>query len=151
MRVEITNETTWRVPTSRLHTVARRAEQHLGLPPAAHVHLVFVADRAMQRLNRRAFRRNRPTDVLAFPLHTLRPTHPNALRTMPKDPDGFIRLGDVVISVPTAVKQAENHGHPPADEVLKLFAHGVLHLLGYDHARRADAARMERLTKRLLG
>ncbi|TSC71833.1 MAG: cytidine deaminase [Parcubacteria group bacterium Gr01-1014_38] len=150
MHVEVVNETTWRVPQSRIQNVTHHAEQLFGLPRDASVQLVFVADRVMRRLNQRAFRRNRPTDVLAFPLHQLRPSRSIALRKMAKDPDGFLRLGDVVISVPTAARHARRLRRPLTDEVAELFAHGVLHLLGYDHGRPREASRMEKLTTRLV-
>lgn len=148
--MDVVNETTRRVPQSRIHNVTRHAEQLFGLPRDASVQLVFVTDRTMRRLNQRAFRRNRPTDVLAFPFHQLRSSPFGALRKMARDPEGFIHLGDVVISVPTAARHARRLRRPLADEVAELFAHGVLHLLGYDHGRPREISRMEKLTTRLL-
>jgi probable rRNA maturation factor len=57
-------------------------------------------------------------------------------------------LGDLVVSVPTAVRQARRFGHPPSRELQILFAHGLLHLLGYDHER--DGGTMFRLQARLV-
>lgn len=162
MRVDVVNETRQRVPRQRVGDVVRRAEQFFGFPPYVSVQLFLVTDPVMQRLNRQAFRKNRPTDVLAFPLHEIRSSQSGAprpvkssgllqgLRKIPKDPDGILRLGDIVISLPTAARQARRLRRSLANELALLFAHGMLHLLGYDHARPREASRMEKLTARLL-
>lgn len=106
----------------------------------AELSLVLVSDRRMRALNRRYRKKDRPTDVLAFPLREGR----------------FSRfrgklLGDVVISIPTAKRQAALLGHSLRDEVSRLLVHGVLHLLGYDHERsERDALRMARKEKAIL-
>lgn len=149
MRVEIVNETPRRIPRQRVHRVARRAEQLFGFPEHVFVQLILVTDKKMRRLNQQAFRKNRPTDVLAFPLHTMHPS-PATFRSIPKDPDGTMRLGDIVISLPTAERQARQFRRSLSDEIARLFAHGILHLLGHDHVRPPEASRMEKLTIRLL-
>lgn len=150
MRVEITNETHWRIPRSRIHAVADRAERVFHFSRTTHISLAFVADPAMQRLNKKTMGHNRPTDVLAFPLHALHATRAHVFSNIPPDPDGTVRLGDIVISVSTAQEQAHRLGHSMTEEVTELFAHGLLHLLGYDHLRKTDAARMGALAERLL-
>ena len=118
----------------------------------AELSLVLVSDRRMRALNRRYRKKDRPTDVLAFPLT---PSHPFgapiALPTaMGRDGKGGARyssppmlLGDVVISMETAKRQTSEFGHGLRDEVARLLVHGVLHLLGYDHERGPrDAALM---------
>jgi len=104
--------------------------------------LVLTGDSAIQQLNR-AFRgKDRPTDVLSFPQieHSFAETAENAAphhKTMPS------ALGDVVISVDTALRQAEQLGITPQSRMRALLIHGLLDLLGYDHERsRADARRM---------
>jgi probable rRNA maturation factor len=92
----------------------------------------FTGDRAMRRLNRDYRQKDKSTDVLSFPGE--------------KTPEGR-HLGDIVISVPTAERQAAEQGHPLEREVKTLLLHGVLHCLGYDHE--SDAGEMERLEKRL--
>jgi len=107
---------------------------------AAELSLLLVSDRRMRALNRRYRKKDRSTDVLAFPLREGR----------------FSRfrgalLGDVVISMPTAKRQAAVLGHSLHDEVARLLVHGVLHLLGYDHERGArDASVMARKEKTIL-
>jgi probable rRNA maturation factor len=95
--------------------------------------IALVTDREMRRLNLRWRRRHRPTDVLSFPLD-----EPGA-------------LGDVVISMDTARRQAKEGGWPLAVELRRLLAHGILHCRGYDHASAADARRMAAAEQKLLG
>ena len=81
----------------------------------------LVDDDRIRDLNRRYRRKDRPTDVLAFPLRE------GAFPAV-----GYA-LGDVVISLQTAMRQAREHGGTLADEVDRLLVHGILHLAGYDH------------------
>lgn len=89
---------------------------------SAEVSVVFVDDGEMRNLNRNYRGLNKSTDVLAFPM--------NEGRFAAINPD---LLGDVVISVPTARKQAELHEHSIERELTILLIHGLLHLMGYDH------------------
>ncbi len=103
--------------------------------------IALVGDAEMRLLNRRYRRTDRATDVLAF-----------ALREGEDVGLSPAVLGDVVISLDTAVRQAAERGATPADEVRLLLAHGVLHLLGYDHERSAaEARRMFRRQRMILG
>jgi probable rRNA maturation factor len=103
------------------------------------VGLTIVGDRHMRRLNRRHRRVDRATDVLAFPVDPGRP-----VRGRPPV------LGDIVISIDTARRQAREAGDVLRDECRRLLIHGYLHLLGYDHERsRREAVRMRRLERRL--
>ncbi|TKB73483.1 MAG: rRNA maturation RNase YbeY [Nitrospira sp.] len=100
--------------------------------------LSLVGDRRMRRLNARYRRRDRPTDVLAFASREA--SQPVTLL-----------LGDVVISVDTARRQARRAGIPMDRELVTLLIHGVLHLLGYDHERSApEARRMQRKERAIL-
>jgi len=92
----------------------------------------FIGDHRMRRLNAQYRGRNMTTDVLAF-----------AMREAPGPSSAL--LGDVVISVPQAVRQAVERGHSIQHELATLLIHGILHLLGYDHERgESDARRMRR-------
>ncbi len=104
----------------------------------AEVTVVLAGDSEVRELNRRFRSVDRPTDVLAF-----------ALREGRALPGGERILGDVVISVETAARQARRHRRPLAAEVRTLLVHGLLHLLGYDHEKSAAARRM-RSTARAL-
>ena len=98
----------------------------------AEVCIALVGDTKMRRLNRTYRNKDRSTDVLAF-----------AYREVGSDVAPL--LGDVVISIPTARRQAKAFSHSLDEEVLRLLIHGVLHLVGYDHERsRQQARRMER-------
>ena len=100
--------------------------------------VLLVSDGEMRRLNRRWRGRDRPTDVLAF----AQAEGPGGA------PDGV--LGDVVISIDTARRQAAERGETVGREADRLLVHGVLHLLGYDHERStAEARRMQRRERAL--
>lgn len=123
--------------------LCRSAQRVLRLPSSrSEVVLALVSDRDIQALHKRSRGINRPTDVLSFPLHTSRPYRPDA--------DGVIHLGDIVISVPTARRQARARGCPLGEELDELMVHGLLHLVGYDHERPRDAVRMSRVADRIL-
>jgi len=112
----------------------------------AELSLVLVADQRMRALNRRYRKKDRTTDVLAFPLHN---NGAGAIRTGRPSP---CLLGDVVISMPAAKRQAASWGHSLRDELTRLLIHGVLHLMGYDHERsERDATIMARKERAVLG
>lgn len=137
------------------HGSERRRE-----PVPCELSLDLVGDRRMRRLNREYRGRDHPTDVLAFPMRAATtpvtrhrgPVAVQEQRVPRVTPD---MLGDVVISVPTAARQAAAVGHSVEHELAALLVHGVLHLCGYDHERGARAAlrmrRKERSILRALG
>ncbi len=103
----------------------------------------LVGDRRMRRLNREYRKKDRTTDVLAFPMREA--VAPPAARHTTD------MLGDVVISVPRALHQAIDAGRSPDEEFVSLLVHGVLHLCGYDHERSTkEAVRMHRRERTLL-
>ncbi len=104
----------------------------------------FAGDRAMRRLNREFRGIDSTTDVLSFPGDT---GGPDAGGPDAGGPDAGGHLGDIVISVPAARRQAAAAGHDPARELRILLLHGVLHCLGHDHE--VDGGEMERLERRL--
>jgi probable rRNA maturation factor len=105
--------------------------------------LELTGDGRMRRLNREYRKKDRPTDVLAFPIREA--VMPRGMRPVTQ------MLGDVVISLPTAVRQAKEAGRSIDDELAMLLVHGMLHLCGYDHERnRRQAARMSRRERALL-
>jgi cytidine deaminase len=106
-----------------------------GAGPRVEVSVALVDDGYIHDLNRRFRGQDRPTDVLSFPMGE---EEPGA-----GDEPGVLLLGDVVISLPAAVRQAAEYGHGLAWEVARLAVHGTLHLLGYDHERDEDARRMQ--------
>lgn len=116
--------------------------------------VVLVADRRMRALNRRYRKKDRSTDVLAFPLHEKRGQATffrHGKLFSQKSSLSPLLLGDVVISMQTAKRQATEFGHSLRDEIERLLVHGILHLLGYDHERNArDAAAMARKERAIL-
>jgi probable rRNA maturation factor len=98
--------------------------------------ILVTGDAGIRRLNRRWRGKDRSTDVLSFPL---------------SDPPGAgPALGDVVISIDTAVRRGGDHARAVRMELDRYLAHGILHLLGFDHERRADAVAMAAREEALL-
>jgi probable rRNA maturation factor len=107
------------------------------LPPGDYVvGLHVVDDESIQELNAEHRGKDSHTDVLSFPLHD-----PNGMRFV-LPPGVPANLGDVVVSYPRAEEQARDFGHSLERELAYLVAHGVLHVLGYDHEEEADRRRM---------
>ena len=104
----------------------------------AELSILLVDDDAIAALNQRYRGRARPTDVLAFSL----------LEGAHADRRGAL-LGDVVIGIETAARQARAHRRRLDDEVARLLVHGALHLVGYDHLRSAQARRMRAQERRV--
>ena len=126
-------------------TLAHLAERVLSAvgESRTELSLELMGDRRMRRLNREYRKKDRRTDVLAFP--TREAAMPRGVRPVTH------MLGDVVISLPTAVRQAKEAGRSIDDELAMLLVHGVLHLCGYDHERNPrEAARMSRRERTLL-
>lgn len=132
-----------RSPALDSRLVCRRADRmlaELGLSDA-ELSVVLADDAFIRELNRSYRRIARPTDVLAFPMPTPRS------KTLVRER----LLGDVIISLDTAARQAEEGGRPLVSEVTHLLAHGLLHLLGYDHRDVAERREMDAMTRRLVG
>ncbi len=107
-----------------------------NVPPNSEVSLVISGQERLQELNRDYRGKDRPTDVLAFSMSEQKTEEPPFVTA----PDQVLHLGEVLISYPQAVIQAEEHRHPVKKELAILIIHGVLHLLGYDHEK-ADMKR----------
>jgi probable rRNA maturation factor len=111
----------------------------LGLE-SAELSVLLTSDAEIQLLNQRHLGNDRPTDVLAFPLDEL--DHGGRL--------GPRLLGDVVISLDTAQRQAKSRKRELLAELRFLLAHGLLHLVGYDHATAEEKKEMTAMTRRLV-
>jgi probable rRNA maturation factor len=103
----------------------------------AELSVLLTDDGGIHVLNREHRHKDKPTDVLSFPMDESVP-----------DPRGI--LGDVVISLDTAERQARSRGRPLFEEVRFLLAHGVLHLVGYDHAEPGEKREMVAMTRKLV-
>ena len=112
---------------SWLRSVAERVLVAQDVSSSAELGLVIASQERVQQLNQSYLGRDEPTDVLAF---SMLPTGED-LPPFVQPPDGVLHLGEVIISYPQAVIQAEERGHSVEREVVILIIHGVLHLLGY--------------------
>jgi probable rRNA maturation factor len=121
------------VSEERLRAVAEAALRHEGRPGAAT--LVIIDDAGIRELNRGFLGRDVPTDVLAFSAQ-------EGAGSFVAGPEAEGYWGDVIVSYPRAMTQAEEQGHPVEHELDLLVVHGVLHLLGYDHADEEEQAAM---------
>lgn len=126
-----------RVDGAKLSRFVARLAAEIPHGRADRLGVCLVGDRAMREANRRHRAKDGTTDVLSFPAGA-RP-----------DPEGGRHLGDILISVPQAARQARAAGHALDRELRVLLLHGYLHLLGYDHE--TDAGVMMRLQRRLEG
>lgn len=143
MTIEINNETTFDCDESSLVAQAQFVLRRLRIHPQAELSIVMVDEPAMTLLHERWMDEPGPTDVLSFPMDELRPPS-EGVESVP----GL--LGDVVICPTVAHKQALAAGHPDRVEIGVLLTHGILHLLGYDHAEPADERLMFGLQRELV-
>ncbi len=146
MTIEVCNESGVAVDESLIASVARHALDAMHVSPAAELSVLAVTTEVMSELHERWMDEPGPTDVLSFPMDELagesrRPDAPEM---------GPALLGDIVLCPEFATKQARAAGHGLADELQLLTVHGVLHLLGYDHAEPEQEREMFGLQGRLL-
>ena len=117
-------------PKTLLERAARAALTHQKRSADSNLSIVLTDDKRLRQLNRDYLGIDAPTDVLSFPASE-------------SDPDtGSPYLGDILISIPRAKAQAKAAGHPLESEAQLLVAHGVLHLLGHDHVKPREKAKM---------
>lgn len=143
MSVEINNESAIAVDEVRVLALASFAMDYMHLHPDTDLALVFVDEPAMEVLHIQWMDEPGPTDVLSFPMDELRPGSEGQLT-----PAGL--LGDIVVCPQVAAAQAEVAGHETINEILLLTTHGVLHLLGFDHAEPEEEKEMFGLQREIL-
>jgi len=142
VRLIVDNAYRERVRSRKLAALLRRALDSEEVPAPCAISVVVTSDAAVRDLNRRFRRQDTATDVLSFGM---------------EDDAGFVagegppHLGEIVISFPTAKRQAREAGHHVDAELEHLLVHGVLHLLGYDHERLRDQTIMRAREEALLG
>jgi probable rRNA maturation factor len=153
MTVEVENETEHEVDARALVSVARHVLDALGVDPLADVAISLVDEARMTELHVRWMDEPGPTDVMAFPMDEVDVRTARA-RVGPLDArvaDGQpVVLGYMVLCPDVAQRQAAEAGHTPADELALLTTHGILHLLGFDHAEPEEHAEMFGLQGELL-
>ncbi|UOW00633.1 rRNA maturation RNase YbeY [Agrococcus sp. SCSIO52902] len=143
MAIDLLNETEATVDEAQLVRLVAFALEKLFVHPDADVSLVLVDVAAMEQLHVQWMDEPGPTDVLSFPMDELRPgSHDRPT------PAGL--LGDIVLCPEVAQAQAAEAGHSLVAELRLLTTHGLLHLLGFDHAEPADRDEMFTLQDRLL-
>jgi probable rRNA maturation factor len=143
MSIEINNESTESDDEVRVLALATFALDYMHLHPDTDLAIVFVDEPAMEVLHIQWMDEPGPTDVLSFPMDELRPGSEGQLT-----PAGL--LGDIVVCPQVAATQAEAAGHETINEILLLTTHGVLHLLGFDHAEPEEEKEMFGLQREIL-
>lgn len=140
---EVINETDRDIDGAEFAALADYVLAQMHVSTSAELNILFIEPEPMADLHLRWLDLEGPTDVMSFPMDELRPgteEHPT--------PEGM--LGDICICPQVAEEQAAEAGHSPAEEMLMLATHGMLHLLGYDHAEPQEREEMFGLQRKLL-
>lgn len=143
MSIEVSNETTYEVDESEFADLARYVMDAMHVHPQAELAILFIDPEPMTELHVRWMDLPGPTDVMSFPMDELRPGTPTETSA-----EGI--LGDVVVCPEVATAQAREAGHSATEEMLLLVTHGILHLLGFDHAEEEEREEMFGLQRTLL-
>lgn len=141
--IDINNESAVDIDESVLLRLTQDNLAALHVSPDADVAIVLVDEGAMEQLHLQWMDEPGPTDVLSFPMDELRP----GTEDQPTPPG---LLGDIVLCPQVAESQAETAGHSTMDELILLTTHGLLHLLGYDHAEPEEEREMFGLQRELI-
>ncbi|MDR2082748.1 MAG: rRNA maturation RNase YbeY [Candidatus Ancillula trichonymphae] len=151
MPVDVFNDTDFQVmDTDDFAHLSLYIFEELGVNPGVSLNILFVDEEEMCRLNKLWMGQDKATDVLSFPLDeftTSSPVFSNKNFTVEVVD---LELGDIAICPFVAEKQAELANHTAHEEMLLLTTHGILHILGYDHAQVEEEAEMFGLQRRLL-
>jgi probable rRNA maturation factor len=153
MSVDINNESGVVVGEDALRELAQYVIGQMDVHPLADLSMLLVDEAHMTNLHEKWMEEPGPTDVLSFPMDELRPhsiAGPNRTRGRDEDDSEPVLLGDVVLCPQVAAAQAKEHGHSTQAELELLTVHGVLHLLGYDHADPEEEVEMFALQNELL-
>ncbi len=143
MSTEVNNETGVTIDAAEFAALADHVLRVMHVNPRAELSILFIDPEPMAELHERWLDLPGPTDVMSFPMDELRPGTPDH-----ETPAGT--LGDIVICPQVAAKQALQAGHSAVEEMLLLTTHGILHLLGYDHAEPQEKEEMFALQRTLL-
>ena len=143
MSIEVNNESGVEVDEAEFAALARYVLDEMHVHPQTDLSVLLVDTDVMSDLHVRWMDEPGPTDVLSFPMDELRPGTDG-------EPTPAGLLGDVVLCPQVAAEQARVAGHSTIEELLLLETHGILHLLGYDHAEPEEEKEMFALQRRLL-
>jgi probable rRNA maturation factor len=148
--IEVLNESGVPVDERAIERLSRHVLDGMRVHPLAELSILLVDEAAMTELHEKWMDEPGPTDVLSFPMDELRPGHMSGGADEDGETDPGL-LGDVVLCPAVAERQARAAGHSTEDELELLCAHGILHLLGYDHAEPDEHKEMFGLQAELLG
>ena len=138
MTIEVTNTSGQLVPAAEINSLLTFALLELELNPECEINVSFVNDDYMTELHIKWMDEPGTTDVLSFPMD------------MPETPGEAVTLGDIVISPVVAAEQAKAQGHSIEHEIYILAVHGLLHIIGYDHADKAEEKVMFDLQEKIV-
>ena len=138
MSIEVTNTSGQLVPADQITSLLTFALSVLDLNTSSDLNVSFVKDDYMSELHLKWMDEPGTTDVLSFPMD------------MPLSPQDIVTLGDIVISPVVAQTQAQAQGHSTDHEIYILATHGLLHILGYDHADKEEEKRMFALQEKIV-
>lgn len=143
MSIEVNNESGHAVDEAEFAALARHVLDAMHVHPQTDLSILLVGTDVMTELHVQWMDEPGPTDVLSFPMDELRPGSD-------AEPTPAGLLGDVVLCPEVAARQARDAGHSTEEELLLLTTHGILHLLGFDHAEPEEEKEMFDLQRRLL-
>ena len=143
MSIEVLNESGLELDVRRLSRLARFVMEEMRVHPQAELCIKAVDEDTIAELNAQWMEQEGPTDVLAFPMDELRPPAEDE-----EAPEGL--LGDIVLCPAVTARQAAEHHRTADAEAEYLLVHGMLHLLGYDHAEPDEEREMFELQRQLL-
>ena len=138
MTIEVTNTSGQLVPTAEMTSLMTHAMKALELNPECDLNIAFIEDDYMTELHIKWMDEPGTTDVLSFPMD------------MPEEPGEAVTLGDIVISPVVAAAQALTQGHSTEHEIYILATHGLLHIIGYDHADKNEEKVMFDLQEKIV-
>lgn len=138
MTIEVTNRSGVTAPEQEIESLLTFALDYMDLHPECELSVTFVDDKEMEDLHMKWMDEPGTTDVLSFPMD------------MPEGKNDAVTLGDIVIDPIVAAGQAKSAGHSTEHEIYILAAHGLLHILGYDHADRDEEKVMFELQERIV-
>lgn len=139
--LEIINKTRTKIDKNLFKKTAK-----IVLKNKKKVTLIFTDDQEIKKLNRKYRKKNKTTEILAFPAISKAKDLKECI--LPESERDY--LGEIVISIEQAQKQANLFGYSRNKELIRLFIHGLLHLLGYEHRRKKERKKMEKLEMKLL-
>ena len=138
MTVELTNRSGALIPEKEITSLINYGITYMELNPECEVSMSFIDVQEMEELHIKWMQEDGPTDVLSFPMD------------MPEKKGDVVTLGDIVIAPAVAAAQAARAGHSSEHEMYILATHGLLHILGYDHADKDEEKVMFALQEKIV-